>query len=155
MEEILMGTHGNIEREINLIELFWGILFNWRQILCVGIIFAVLLSGVKYVGDTKDYRKAQNAGSELEEIELTNEEEEEVDSAKKIMERIEEYENYMDNSVYMQLNPYKKHIVELQYFVKSDYIINYTQDHYHDYTEAIMAMYNDYITGHAYSRTHQ
>ena len=141
-----MGTQENMEREINLIELFWGILFNWRQVLCVGIVFAVLLGGVKYIRDIKDYQKVQNIDKEQGIIDLTEAEEEQVESAKELMTRIEEFEDYLNTSVYMQLNPYEKHILELQYFVKSDYIINYTQDRQRDYTDAIMAMYSDYVT---------
>lgn len=141
-----MGTQENMEREINLIDIFWGILFNWRQILCVGIVFAVLLSGVKYARDIKNYQKEQNVTEEQGKTELTESEEEQVESAKELMERIEEYEDYLNTSVYMQLNPYEKHVLEMQYFVKSDYTINYTEDRKRDYTEAIMAMYGDYVT---------
>ena len=55
-----MGTHGKMEQEINLMDLFWNILLAWRQIICFGIIAAILVSGLKYVLDYRAYRIAQN-----------------------------------------------------------------------------------------------
>ena len=48
-----MEVQERVDREINLVELFWQFLLSWRQIICFGIIFAVLLGGLKYVRDVR------------------------------------------------------------------------------------------------------
>lgn len=138
-----MEVQENMEREINLIELFWNILFRWRQILCFFVCFSVLISGAKYAGDIIKYKAAQNV--EAEEIELTSEEQEQVEAAKGMIERIENYEQYLNESVLMQLDPYAKPVIDLQYYVESDYTYNYTKDNHSDYTGDLMALYYNYV----------
>ena len=83
-----------------------------------------MISGAKYAGDIIKYKAAQNV--EAEEIELTSEEQEQVEAAKGMIERIENYEQYLNESVLMQLDPYAKPVIDLQYYVESDYTYNYT-----------------------------
>lgn len=140
-----MGTQEKMEREINLLDLFWGILLSWRQIICFGIIFAVMLGGVKYVRDTRAYRAAQNTDIEEEVEELPENEMQQVLNAKNLISRIKEYEDYMANSALMQMNLYQKPVVELQYYVDSDYTFNYTQESQNDYSGDLITMYTSYI----------
>lgn len=140
-----MKTQGKVEQEINLIELFWDILFAWRQIICFGIIMAILVSGIKYVLDSRSYHIAQKLETEPEEIELTVEEEENLEEARTLVGRIEEYEEYLSQSALMQIDPYEKPVVELQYYVESDYTYNYTKDNQSDYTGNIMVLYCNYV----------
>lgn len=148
-----METQERMEREINLKDLFWSILFGWRQIVCFGLLFAVVLSGVKYLNDTKAYKTAKNSVSdEQQEIVLPEEELEKVANARDLQARMEEYQNYLDTSVLMQIDPYEKHTVELQYYVESDYVFNYTEDNQMNYTDAVTAMYCNYIRSGEMSR---
>lgn len=140
-----MERQKRIERELDLIELFWNILFEWRQIICFGVIFAVLLGGVKYVNDSRNYHIAQNKDMELEENALSDDEMQQVLNAKNLMARIMEYENYLETSALMQINLYEKPVVELQYYVDSDYTFNYTQENQSDYTSNLMTLYYNYI----------
>lgn len=45
----------------------------------------------------------------------------------------------------MQLDPYAKPTLEMQYYVQSDYIINYTKDSERDYTPELVSVYREYI----------
>lgn len=141
-----MKAQEKVEREINLKELFWQILFGWRMFICFGVVFAVLLGGVKYKKDFKNYQTSQQE-IDLESIEneLTEKEIQEVQEAKRLMERIEEYENYLENSALMHINLYEKPVVELQYYIDSDYTFNYTQENENDYTNDLMNQYVNYI----------
>lgn len=143
MEEILMEMQEKTEKEINVTELFWHILFGWRQIICFAVIFAIVLTGIKYLQDSRTYRMAQNAGKE--EVKLTEEEREQVENAKIMMSRIEDFEKYLSSSALMQIDPYEKPVVELQYYVQSDYTYNYTKDNQNDYTGDLMSLYYDYV----------
>lgn len=140
-----MESKDKMEREINLTEMFWHILFSWRQIICSALIFAILFTGVKFLRDKSSFLAVQKQNSVQEEIQLTAEEEEQVESAKKMMSRIENYQKYLDESVLMQIDPYEKPIIELQYYVESEYTYNYTRDNQTDYTGDVMALYCNYV----------
>jgi hypothetical protein len=143
MEEILMEIQ--TEREINLIEIFWHILLGWRQIICFGILFALLIGGMKYSMNIKAYQASQNIDIEKAKIELGKEEQKKLADAIDIQKRIDEYVNYQNTSALMQIDPYEKHVLELQYYIKSDYIINYTKDSERDYTNELTSIYCNYI----------
>ena len=140
-----MGTQGKMEREVNLLDLFWSLLLSWRQIICFGIIFAVLLGGLKYVRDVSAYQAVQNVSMEEEKEELSDDELQQVLNAKNLISRIKEYEEYMASSALMQMNLYQKPVVELQYYVDSDYTFNYTQESENDYSSDLITMYTSYI----------
>lgn len=142
-----METQDRAEREINLTQLFWNILLGWRQIICLGIVFAVLLSGLKYYMDGRSYKISQNVNIEETKDGLKEEELEKLADAEEMQIRIDDYEKYMDKSPLMQINPYEKPVVELQYYVKSDYVINYTKDSNRDYTDEVTSLYCNYIAG--------
>lgn len=112
MEGKLMGTQEKMEREINLLELFWRILFSWRQIICLGVIFAIIFGGIKYALDLRVYRSNMDVTIESVEEKLTDEELEDVTRAKELRERIDTYQDYLNTSIVMQINPYEKTIVE-------------------------------------------
>lgn len=140
-----MKTQEKMQQEINLIELFWDILFAWRQIICFGIIAAILVSGMKYVLDNRAFRMTQNIQVEQEKDEFTVEEKEQIEEARIMMDRIENYQKYLKESALMQIDPYEKPVVELQYYVESDYTYNYTQDNQYDYTGSLMTLYCNYV----------
>ncbi len=142
-----METQEKVEREIDIIEIFWDVLLEWRKMICLGIVFAVLLSSMRYLLDTRAYHTSQNIDPEEVKSELEKEEIEKLEDAIEFQKRIDEYENYQKTSVLMQIDPYKKHVLELQYYIKSDYIINYTKDSERDYTKEITSMYSNYING--------
>lgn len=138
-----MGAQEKMDREINLKELFWNILFEWRQLICFGIIFAILFVGVKFLRDTRTYHAIQDA--EEEEYDFTEEEEKQISDARELIEQVAGYQEYLKSSVALQIDPYKENLLRLQYYVESDYIINYTKDNKRDYTGDIVGAYNDYI----------
>ena len=140
-----METQEKKTREINLAELFWQILLKWRSIICFGVLFAVLLCGMKYMMDTKSYHASQNIDTKQLENQLTEEERQQVAQANNLSARIKEYETYLETSAWMQIDPYKKPMVELQYYVDSEYTFNYTEESKNDYTSSLMTLYYNYI----------
>lgn len=142
-----METQERVEREINLAELFWNVLLGWRQIICFGVVFAVLLGGMKFVMNVRSSQSLQDINVEEAKEELEEEELNKIEDAKQMQIRIDDYEKYMEKSPLMQINPYQKPVQELQYYVKSDYIINYTKDRERDYTTEVASLYRNYIMG--------
>lgn len=61
-----------MEKEVNLIELFYDILSHWKLYIIVAILGAMLLSCFSYVKEMKEYNKAINAVPEK--VELTSNE---------------------------------------------------------------------------------
>ncbi len=140
-----METKERAEREINLIDLFWKILFSWRQMLCFGILFAILLSGMKYFLDVKAYQDSMDIDLEVSKGELKKEKLEKYNNAIDLQKRLTEYETYQKKSALMQIDPYEKPVLEQQYYVQSDYIVNYTKDSERDYTSELISIYYNYI----------
>lgn len=141
-----METREKPEREINLMELFWDILLGWRQIVCFGILFALLVSGMKYFLSVRSYQALKNINVEEAKEGLKTEELEKLEDAQEVQIRIDDYEKYMEKSALMQINPYEKPVIQLQYYVESDYIINYTKDSKRDYTNEVTSLYCNYIS---------
>ncbi|MCI8494141.1 MAG: hypothetical protein HFI74_00425 [Lachnospiraceae bacterium] len=142
-----METQERTEREIDLIELFWEVLLGWRQIICIGILFAVLLTGMRYLLDVRSFHASQNVDIEKEKEKLKQDDLEALNRAVNTQVRLDEFEAYRENSPLLQLDPYAKPVLEMQYYVKSDYIINYTKDSKRDYTQSLSSMYYNYING--------
>ena len=46
------------EGELNLKELMWDLLGQWKAILIVALLAAIIVPGAKYLKDTLDYKKA-------------------------------------------------------------------------------------------------
>lgn len=137
-----MRTQEKVEREINLIELFWKVLLNWRQIISVAVLIALMVSGIKYALDSRVYNIRKSTEQENS---LSVAEQEQVEDARTMIERIRNYQNYLNESVLMQIDPYNKPVVELQYYVESDYTYNYTRDNQSDYTGNLMSLYYNYL----------
>lgn len=140
-----MGTKERATREINLANLFWEILLSWRKCICFGVLFAIVLSGMKYFMDVRSYHASQNIDVEKEKSNLEQEEMEQLSDAVALQGRVDEYEKYQEKSALMQLDPYAKPVLELQFYIQSDYIVNYTNDHERDYTPELVSMYCNYI----------
>lgn len=140
-----MGTKDRAAREINLADLFWEILLSWRKCICFGILLAIVLSGMKYFMDVRSYHASQNIDVEKEKGNLEQEEMEQLSDAVALQGRVDAYEKYQEKSALMQMDPYAKPVLELQFYVRSDYIINYTNDHERDYTPELVSMYCNYV----------
>lgn len=145
MEEVLMGTQEKGEREINLVDLFWKILLNWRKLISFGILFAILVSGMRYFLDMRAYQAFKNIDVEKIKEDMEPEELKTLADAVSLQRRIDDFESYLDKSAIMKMDPYAKPVLELQYYVQSDYVINYTKDKEHDYTLELISMYCNYI----------
>ena len=51
----------------------------------------------------------------------------------------------MKKSALMQIDPFAKPVLELQFYVQSDYIMNFTKDSERDYTLGLVSIYNNFI----------
>lgn len=142
------------EREISLGKLCWKLLQAWRRWMALGIVFAMLLSSYIYISAEKTYEKElhayqmQQKGEKVEEKEkkviLTKEEMEEVEDVEILEKQIARIREYVDESIYMQLEPDNMYTLILHYYVDSDYTFNYTEENTLNYTSALIASYRNY-----------
>lgn len=127
------------EREINLIDLLVYVAKGWRSILVWMLLMAVVVTGLQYAREIKnlrDFQAAQPATDEeqKEQAVLTLGQlrrempEEEIKAVAKVVRLEKEYEQqeaYMDSSLLMTMDPYNVSIARLQYWVDTDYKVNY------------------------------
>ncbi len=135
-----------MEREISIKELFWSCMFGWRKIICLGIVFGLLITVFQYIRDTGKAQENPEEEFSLEE-ELKESEKAEIENIRILRREVNNYREYMNKSTLMKIDPYNEEIIELQYKVQSDYVMNYTKDIVQDYTLDVASMYNRYISG--------
>lgn len=116
-----MEKKQKLEIDIELKDLFWEVIRNWRIIICCMLVGGILLGAVSYV---QSY-KAANAtvatptvtAKTPEEVmaELNIDELERVISAVQLKAQIDAKSQYISESVLMQINPFEKNSVSLEY----------------------------------------
>lgn len=112
---------GKWERNISIQELIWKVVLSWRTIILSAVIVAVAATSLRYVIDMREYKVsvAENnlagASSQFSEEELGQ-----IEEARLLQKRMAEMRTYMDESVLMQVDPYKENVLTLEYYV--DYL---------------------------------
>ncbi len=111
------------ESEIDLKNLIFFILYKWRTLLLLAIVFCILLGGYGLVNKavtpsegnvkTKEEREYELQLMEYE-LSLATYQQNIADYQK----QLDQQETYMEKSVLMQLDPYKKPIASADFFVK-------------------------------------
>lgn len=135
----------NQVREISLRHLFWKVMLGWKLWIVCALLFAILLPGVKYAKDARAYNAAQQPQPDnTQEVVFTKTEQQQIDDVKSLQVLLDKNSVYMQESLLMNIDPYQEHVLELKYYVDSDYIYNYSKDNRQDYTSAITYAYVDY-----------
>lgn len=149
------------ERPVDLLDLFWNIVFAWRSVLTWMVVFALLLAGYagfKYKTDMKNYNIAlkeyQDALSgkvvseektEEPDVEFTVDEQTQITDAVQLKKQMMKMRNYVDESVLMNIDPYEEHMLSMNFYVNNGYVINYTRDNIKDNTQALVDAYTTYV----------
>lgn len=123
-----MDSYQNYEQEIDLKDLMFAVLRRWRPIILIAIIFALLLGGFKAVrglGQMKDAEyvasKQQEYDNSMDQYEMSKERlEKEIENIKA---SLESQNDYMENSVLMNINPYDEYTTAVSFYVATDYQI--------------------------------
>lgn len=133
--------------EIDLVRFCKKALLQWRAILCFGILFAVIVSGVQYVRAIGSYKTqlaaiardvADNAASlEAEEVDAVNQ-------AVLQQAKIKELQKYVDDSLYMHVNALNYKRLDLLYYVHSEGGVS---------ADDVMALYHEYLLSYDSTKT--
>ena len=138
------------EKEVSVKEIFWKILFGWKCLLISAIVVAVLFAGVFYLRDWKNYKqKSKEQTSDRTEPEnmFTEAEEKQLQTAEMLQKLISERLAYVEDSVKMNINASEENALVMTWYISSDYQFNYSEDVSKDYTEALVAAYEQYVQG--------
>lgn len=117
--------------ELNLADIFWKVLMQWRPIIVFSILVALAVSGIKYYKDTATYKTAVQATTE-QKTEKTSYSEKDI---KKLQDKLSDTElnavetavfnqrkiltdqKYLNSSILMQIDSQNKHVVCIDYYI--------------------------------------
>jgi len=103
------------EAGIDLAQLLCRICRKWKYAVALGIACAALACCLLYVKNGQ--KVLEKYFSDIQEIELTQEEQQAVDDTALAAEEMQKLEEYLENSVLMQADPYHKHSVVSLYSI--------------------------------------
>lgn len=116
------------KQEVDLLGLFWAIMRQWRKIIkwmiICGIVFAVVKLGLGLIA-LSDKEEVDRQIKEYN-ILVENKKQAKIASRDKmdtLTEQLNAQREYLDNSVYMSVDPYRVHRATARYFVKTNYEI--------------------------------
>ncbi len=123
-----MEFEGN-EKEIDLIEMLFYNLYQWRKIIIISLIFILLCGGYRYISLSQNLKDSSivNAKEILYQQELSRYEdnknrlEKDIDNLKK---SIEKQIDYNENSMLMLINPFDEKVANASYYIDTNYLIN-------------------------------
>ena len=117
--------------ELNLADIFWKVLMQWRPVLVFSILVALAVSGLKYYKDAKAYNSAEQAATE-QKTKKTSYSEKDI---KKLQDKLSDTElnavetavfnqrkiltdqKYLKSSILMQIDSQNKHVVYIDYYI--------------------------------------
>lgn len=120
--------------EIDLKDLMWKLLMQWKAILLVCIAMAMLISGFKYVKDSNAY-KAEITEKKKAEEEVSKPADERIDAALKLLpadqredvlfvvqqkDMVNVQKDYLNNSILLNTDPASQRQLSLKFVLKSE-----------------------------------
>lgn len=136
-------------KEISLADLIWKMVYSWRAVFLWGIIFACLLSGVKYAKDSKN--RAVNNETAIEGLRMGLSDDEVLALEKAVVEnesierQLKFNTDYQKYSVLMNIDPYNENQVVLQYYIDTHYMVNLNESVPQDYASSLLESYLLYV----------
>ena len=140
------------EQEIDLKDLMFAVLRQWKKILLVGVVLAMLLGGVKAVLTYREENDedAIKAAEEQFEADMASYERNKENKEREIgnlQKDIEKQQNYLEKSVLMNMSPYDVCEARADLFIKTDYEIMPGMVYQNvDYTDTILQTYQSVMT---------
>ena len=138
----------NKEREIDLRQLFWAICRRWRMVLCWMIAVALVAGGARTVMtfiSLRDNEEEIATSQATYEALAANNIQERNDTLRRLRDisaEMREQQDYLDNSIYMSLDPYNVAFARQTYYVKTDFQIMPEMTYQNpDYTSTIVTGY--------------
>ena len=120
--------------DIDITEVIWNLLSQWKMILVTAIAMSILVSGLKYMKDSMEYNaKMQEEQMKQEEARLPAEEridkilEPLSDEDKTVVmyivrqqELLRQQEEYLEDSIMINTNPANQRLLTIHYYIKGE-----------------------------------
>ena len=117
--------------ELNLIDICWKLLMQWRPIIVFSLLMALAVSGLKYYKDASAYKasvqtvkeqktkKTSYTEKDIEKLKdkLSDTELNAVETAVFNQRKILTDQKYLDSSILMQIDSQNKHVVYIDYYI--------------------------------------
>lgn len=137
------------EQVIFLKDLLFAVLYQWKKILLAALAFAVLLGGyaaAKNVGNVPSEQAEQQYQKDLEQYQIEKAAlEQNIESTEQ---KIRAQQEYMENSLLMQLDPYAFFEGTMQLCIATDYQIQPGMAYQNpDYTKSVLSAYQAMLGG--------
>lgn len=133
-----------VEKELDLADLFWRIMAKWKLLVIFGIIGAVLFGGLSYRSSVNAYNtqlEMINSTDKPESLTFTDEELAQIREAESLQSSIARLSDYMEHSIYYNMDFSKTLRIVLDFYVDAGYSFNYTEENVNDPTPAIVSYY--------------
>lgn len=147
------------EQEIDLKELMFAVLHKWRPILALAVVLALVLGGYKglstYRNENDESTRKEAEEQYQKELKFYNENvescEREIDNLEKDITRQQEY---LEESVLMNMSPYDEWEARAELFVKTDYEIMPDMVYQNiDFTGTVLQSYQSALTSAEFMET--
>lgn len=147
-----MDYNNVYEQEIDLKDLIFAVLHRWRMILAAAVVLALLLGGYKAL---RTYNHNNDDASILEAKAQYEKDLEAYNQRVSVCEReianleedIDRQEDYLENSILMNMSPYDVWEGKTELFVKTDYTIMPELTYQNqDYTATVLQSYQSALT---------
>lgn len=143
----------NEERVIYLKDLIFAVLYQWKKLLIIAVALAVLLGGFQLVTGIVNLNDPDTLAEVKRQNEIQQERyEAEVSSLKLQIEtlrgQIRNQQEYLENSLLMQLEPYGYYEATLSVYIETDYLIQPEMAYQNpNKTQAIIRSYEALLLG--------
>ena len=118
--------------EVDFKELLWRILAQWKAIVLIALIMAVLVSGIKYTKDSRAYHAEETSRNEAAEQaniapekriadilkDLSAEDTEAIEMVLREQEWLDVQKDYMEDSLFMSIDPANLCVLRLTYDIE-------------------------------------
>ena len=128
-------------REVPIIEVFWKILMRWRSILVCALVGAGLLGTGVYFRAMKANHTQSEQETGNKEIVFTEAENEQIRYAVSLRESTDNLQEYMLDSILMNMNAQNEQVLVMQFYVDNEYHFNYMEENIPDNTVDIIKAY--------------
>ena len=131
-------------REINFRNLIWKIIFAWKTVLLGAVLGTIVFIGLGYILDG-DKTNTSNINNSTQVI-LNETQKANANKLLELYDQLNYYEQYIEESLLIKVNPLCYNAIKLQYYVDSEYVMNLQNGSEGDYTAALVSAYASFIT---------
>ena len=119
---------------VDIRDLVWNLLSQWKAMLIVALIMALITTSYKYMSDSKAYEEAMNSRNESEETKdvpadeqietilsaFTGEDRNTIEYMVQQHEWVDKQKDYINNSILLNVDPTRQRTMILDYYIASE-----------------------------------